>query len=63
MEIEGGIWVQGRHNRGASMIKEMEKYNELAKMRWFLMRFTPQQVKIGYAAGQLAEWFDNEKEG
>ena len=57
VEIEGGAWVQGRHNRGASFIKDMEKYNNAAILGWSLLRFTPQQVKSGEAARVTAEWF------
>lgn len=59
VEIEGSVWTQGRHTRGSGFVKDLEKYNELAKMGWWLLRFTPQQVKNGYAWGQIAEWFDN----
>jgi hypothetical protein len=43
VEIEGGVWIKGRHNHPASMIKEMEKYNEAARLGWRVFRFTPQQ--------------------
>lgn len=47
LEIEGGIWEQGRHNRPVSMIKEMAKYNRLSVLGWRLIRCTPQDVKDG----------------
>jgi len=43
VEIEGGIWVKGRHNRGKGFLGDIEKYNELTRMGWKLFRFTPQQ--------------------
>ena len=27
VEMEGGIWIKGRHNRGRGMINDMIKYN------------------------------------
>jgi very-short-patch-repair endonuclease len=41
LEVEGGIFTGGRHSRGAGMLKDMEKYNELARMGWRLLRIPP----------------------
>lgn len=52
IEIEGGVWTQGRHTRGAGAIKDMEKYNEAVLYGWRLLRFVPGQIssnQIGYA--------------
>lgn len=44
VEIEGGLWIRGRHNRPKSMIADMEKYNTATILGWRLLRYTPQQV-------------------
>ncbi len=46
LEIEGGAFLPGggRHNRGASFVAEMEKYNELAARGFLLVRVTPKQL-------------------
>ena len=49
VEIEGGIWINGRHNRSSGYLKDIEKYNELAILGWRLLRFTPDQVRVGLA--------------
>ncbi len=49
LEIEGGIYVQGRHSRGAGMEKDMEKYNLAAEAGWRVLRFSPKHVKDGSA--------------
>lgn len=49
IEIEGGIWTDGRHSRGSGMSADMEKYNEAVSRGWRLLRFTPAQL-------QGAEW-------
>jgi very-short-patch-repair endonuclease len=54
VEVEGGAFVNGRHNRATGFLKDMEKYNELAIAGWRLIRVTPQQVKAGEAL-QLIE--------
>lgn len=44
LECEGGVFTRGRHSRGAGMVKDMEKYNELAARGWRLIRVTPSQL-------------------
>ncbi|MDW8293238.1 MAG: hypothetical protein RML84_09135 [Anaerolineae bacterium] len=44
LEIEGGAWVYGRHNRPSGYLNDLEKYNALAVFGWRLLRLTPQQV-------------------
>ena len=41
LEIEGGVFTQGRHSRGVGMVNDMEKYNTLASEGWLLLRVTP----------------------
>lgn len=50
LEIEGGVWNYGRHNRAAGFIKDMEKYSEAAILGWCVIRCTPDQVEDGTAA-------------
>lgn len=59
VEIEGGRFVYGRHNRPMGFKKDMEKYNQLAIQGYWLLRFTPQEVKNGYAIDVIKEWFKN----
>jgi hypothetical protein len=54
VEVEGGAWKMGRHNRPASFLKEMEKYNRLAVLGWRLIRLTPQQFASGEAVALVA---------
>jgi very-short-patch-repair endonuclease len=49
LEIEGGTWVRGRHNRPGGFAKDLEKYNTATLMGWRLLRFTPAQVTDGTA--------------
>lgn len=51
LEQEGGIWIQGRHSRGAGMVKDFEKYNRAAVLGWRVLKATPQQV----ASGEIIE--------
>ena len=44
IEIEGGVWANGRHTRGKGFIDDMEKYNAAATLGWVVLRFTPQDL-------------------
>ena len=57
VEIEGGVWAYGRHNRAASFLKDMAKYNAMALMGIHLLRFTPQQWRSLEAHRTIQEWF------
>ena len=47
VEVEGGTWIAGRHNRGSSIEKDMEKYNAAAVMGWLVLRGTSEMVTDG----------------
>ncbi len=34
IEVQGGIWIQGRHSRGAAMKKDWEKWNAATIAGW-----------------------------
>ncbi len=55
VEIEGGTWIQGRHNRGSSIEKDLVKYNTAALLGWTVLRFTPAMVKSGAAINLVLE--------
>lgn len=61
VEIEGGAFIQGRHNRGAGFRNDMEKYNELTLAGWSLLRFTPQELKNGSAVLAIIKWFERNR--
>ncbi|ANN74594.1 hypothetical protein BAU08_05755 [Bordetella bronchialis] len=49
VEIEGGVWTQGGHTRGAGYVKNLEKYNAAAALGWRLFRFHEGAVRNGQA--------------
>jgi len=49
LEIEGGVFMQGRHNRGMGFTNDCEKYNEAVLMGWNVLRVTSAQVRSGQA--------------
>lgn len=44
MEVQGGIWVQGGHNRGAGLRNEHEKRNEAAALGWRILYVEPEDL-------------------
>lgn len=44
LEVQGGIWTQGRHTRGAALLKEHEKLNRAACLGWRILYRTPQNL-------------------
>jgi very-short-patch-repair endonuclease len=44
LEVEGGVFTQGRHTRPVGFLKDMEKYNCAAMMGWRILRTTPDKL-------------------
>jgi len=58
IEIEGGTWKYGRHNRASSFWKDQEKYNEAVKMGIIILKY-PSVKKID--TNQVRETITNLK--
>lgn len=52
-EIEGGVWVRGRHTRGSGFVNDCRKYNEAAILGWKVLRFPGGWVESGEAIEML----------
>lgn len=61
VEIEGGIYVGGRHVQPVGYQKDCEKYNAAILLGWHLFRFTDIHLKNGYALKTILEFFEREK--
>jgi very-short-patch-repair endonuclease len=46
IEVEGGIWVNGRHNRAAGFNADLEKYLAAGLAGWRVFRFGPDQITL-----------------
>lgn len=44
LEVQGGIWIQGGHNRGAGLRAEHEKRNEAARLGWRILYVEPKDL-------------------
>lgn len=53
LEIDGGVWVHGRHNRGSGYENDIEKYNAAAILGWAVLRATGATVRSGRAVADV----------
>lgn len=44
LEVEGGIFIQGRHSRGAGMKADFTKYNEAAIYGYRILKVIPSEL-------------------
>lgn len=55
VEIEGGVWSEGRHNRGEGYCSDMEKYNAAGELGWLVLRYDTEKVKKGIAIQEVEQ--------
>lgn len=53
LEVQGGIWTQGRHVRGAALIAEYEKLSEAAILGYRVLLCTPDELRNGVAMDRV----------
>src|SRR5262245_12547573 len=58
LEVEGAVFVNGRHTRGKGFTADIEKYNQAVLDGYKVLRVTPEHIKRGYALGLLAAELD-----
>lgn len=59
LECQGGLFVGGRHVRGAALLKEYEKLNAAAVRGWRVVFCSPQQLRSGEIFATLKEVLQN----
>ena len=59
IEIDGGVWINGRHNRASGYIGDMEKFNAAATLGWVVLKFTPQEQYSRKAFDLITETIAN----
>lgn len=61
LEIEGGVYVQGRHSRGKGFESDCEKYSTAAVMGWKVLRVSTGQLQKGVCWPWLESLFKKGK--
>lgn len=46
IEIDGGVWTDGRHTRGAGFIEDCQKLNAAAAMGWSVFRLATGMIDV-----------------
>ena len=49
LEVDGGLFTQGRHTRGSGRLGDMEKLSEAAILGWRVLYVSPAQLRNGHA--------------
>jgi very-short-patch-repair endonuclease len=53
VEVDGAVFVQGRHTRGVGVERDNEKFAEALIAGWKVLRVSTNQVKDGRALGWI----------
>jgi len=55
LEVEGGIWTRGAHGRPTGIVRDIEKYNEAARLGWLILRVEPKNLCLAATAQLVKE--------
>jgi hypothetical protein len=63
VEVDGGVWSNGRHNRGSGYIKDCEKKNTAVLMGYHVMNITHEHISNGWAFEWVGNFLNNKDSG
>lgn len=55
VEVEGGVWAQGRHTRGAGFSEDCVKRNAAQTLGWIVLSVTEEHITSGDALRWIAD--------
>ena len=59
VEVDGGLFVGGRHSRGRGIELDMEKANEATLLGWRVLRVSPRHIRTRQALGWIERAIEN----
>lgn len=54
VELDGAVWTNGRHSRGAGVISDMDKINAATVRGWRVLRYTHTNHKISQIMADIS---------
>lgn len=60
LEVQGGIFIAGRHNRGGALLKEWEKLNTASAMGWRVLFFQPKDLLMLETINTIKKALEND---
>lgn len=60
IEVQGGHWVNGRHNRGAGYEQDLVRQNLAQVNGWRMLQYTTGMVTSGEAIAQIMEYLQGQ---
>lgn len=59
VEVEGGVWIGGRHTSPTGFLGDIEKYNTATVMGWRVLRTTPDKLHSSETLRLIRDAIDN----
>lgn len=59
LEVEGGVWTQGRHTRPQGFLGDVDKYNAATVMGWRVLRTVPDELISAKTLKMIQETINN----
>ncbi len=56
VEVQGGHWISGRHNRGSGYAQDLVRMNLAQLAGWTVLQYTTDMVVSGEAIAQIMEF-------
>ena len=53
LEVNGGVWVRGKHSRGAGQLNDFAKWSEGAARGWKVLHTTPADLESTVLCDQI----------
>lgn len=61
-EVDGGVFVGGRHTSGVGYTNDCQKLNEAVVLGWRVLRFTPAMVHDGTAVQTIERALEEQRD-